>query len=58
MRIVFPFVKITSMARQSMNEARKAMEDMQRQSQQYQQTQKKQETGKVDGEYIDFEEVK
>lgn len=52
MRFLLPVVKMTRMTHQHMNDMRKKMEEMQ-QGNNYKQQQKR-----VDGDYIDYEEIK
>ncbi len=52
-RVVLPIFHITSMTQQKMKEMQKQMEEMQRTN-----TQPKKNTRQVEGDYIDYEEVK
>lgn len=52
-RVVLPIFHITSMTQQKMKEMQKQMEEMQRTN-----AQPKKNTRQVEGDYIDYEEVK
>lgn len=52
-RFVLPIFHITSMTQQKMKEMQKQMEEMQRTN-----TQPKKNTRQVEGDYIEYEEVK
>ncbi|MBS1778012.1 MAG: hypothetical protein JST70_01720 [Bacteroidetes bacterium] len=56
-RFLLPVVTITRAAQSKMAQMQKQMEDMQR-AQQTPQPASQQRTNKIDGDYIDFEEVK
>lgn len=56
-RFILPIVGITNMAQQKLNEMQRQMEEMQ-QKQQQTQANTAQKPQQVDGDYIDYEEVK
>jgi len=56
-RFILPILGMTNMAQQKLNEMQKQMEEMQRKQQQAQANTTK-KAQQVDGDYIDYEEVK